>query len=106
MNYEIGKTYYSFGFHDRELKLPKIESWIYLGSEINIYGDQEGRREYVCFQDAESYAEYGLYTGHGDHYPEDMKVVVISQREDDDESMIDIMSLVDELGALIKKGQI
>ena len=97
MIYEIGRPYYSFGFHDRELKLLKIESWVYLGSELDVYGNEEGRSGYVCFQDAESYAEFGAYSGLGDHISEKAEVVIISHREDDTEGMIDIFLLIEKL---------
>lgn len=59
--FEIGKTYFTFGFLDKEFdkyEYPVISSWVYLGKnllEMEIH-------DLWFFQDVESYLELGPYT--------------------------------------------
>ena len=51
---EVGKAYFMCGYYVRDLPIPEIETWIYIGS--NIYEeDKKGKDRYHYFEKPESY---------------------------------------------------
>jgi hypothetical protein len=58
IKFEPGQCYFLLGYCDRELRIPDIETYIYLGR--NVFGPQSEDCWY--FQEARSFVEHGLVT--------------------------------------------
>jgi hypothetical protein len=51
---DVGRTYYHLTFADRDLTMPGIEPWVYIG-EVEL----EDGRAMLAFQDTVSYVRFG-----------------------------------------------
>jgi hypothetical protein len=61
----VGAPYYICAFHDQELGIPKIETYIYVGQDL--FDDDRGSRgSGWYFQDPVSYLEHGSFVGPSD----------------------------------------
>jgi hypothetical protein len=56
----IGNCYFLVSYFDQGMRFPDIETYVFVGSNL-LEGDA-GDVSYWYFQDAESYAEQGIFT--------------------------------------------
>lgn len=58
--FTIGQAYYLLTFLDKDLQIPSIDAYIFLGRNI-LKEDHLGSKDDWCFQTAESYVSRGPY---------------------------------------------
>lgn len=88
----VGNTYYLVTYADEQLRVPLIETYFYLGTDI--LGDQ-GRPEDTrwYFQEADSYLEDGPYKPGGDGSTKTLLIAASDMLD----AFLDIAGLSDEL---------
>lgn len=62
MGFKLGQCYFLLGYCDRDLRIPDIHTYLYLG--CNIFGQQSEDCWY--FQEAKSFVECGPVTSRSD----------------------------------------
>lgn len=92
-HFEIHQPYFQFGYYDDDFALPKIETYVYLGREQEIFGES---RDWLCFQDAESFSRVGPATTASDTKSAE-EIAVFSFCERDAESLQDFDGLVRQM---------
>lgn len=89
INYEPGQCYFMFGYCDRDLRIPDIDTYIFLGR--NVFGPKSEDRWY--FQEARSFVEHGRITTTSD--PNYEHVMAITK--DALSNFVDWRGLIEEL---------
>ncbi len=84
-----GERYFLMSFYDRNLKIPKIKTFIYVGK--NLYSDRdESKGDEWFFQDPESYISHGIFL----QFPEGTKRNILIANSDIVPHLYDVRGLI------------
>ena len=92
----VGQPYFLFGYYDDRSTIPKIDTFVYIGQELDVFGESDGGRNWYCFQDPESVARIGLYSP-SEAIDDTEHVVVTSFSREDSEDLKDLGGLIEVL---------
>ena len=88
-----GERYFLVWYFDEDMKIPDIETHVYVGKNVFSEPDVPGQDDAWYFQDAGSYVKLGIFTGIQDK----SKCELLKADRDTLESMYDLDGLIQEL---------
>ncbi len=92
---KIEKCYFMVDFYDKDLSVPNIETYIYIGK--NIYGNQDNEKDSWYFQEPDIFFDKG--TSHEQDNSLENGIIFIEQ--DMLEFVYDINGVISELSGII-----
>ncbi len=98
LSFKIGRPYFLIGFPDRQLQIPDIDTYVYVGREIDVFGEtaQKGRNWY-CFKDTDSVNRFGKSAR---DQSENEEAIVLCFDQNDAGQFQDLSALIEELSSI------